>query len=137
LAEEAERVRARLSSAQLRGLGYATLARCCGLDLSGGACWALTRLARQGATPGCELARQAEVTVAEGRPVAEQLIGRGLVTGTGGVLDLTSAGHRCAEELFATQRAWLERLLAGWSPERDAELEGVLTKLSSAIIGEN
>ena len=51
----------RLSGTELRRFGYARLARAAGLDLPGGACWVLTRLARQGATPGPELAEQAGV----------------------------------------------------------------------------
>ena len=49
----------RLSATDLRRFGYAKLARAAGLDLPGGACWILTMLAKQGATPGPELARQA------------------------------------------------------------------------------
>ena len=36
----------------LRRFGYARLARSAGLDLPGGACWVLAKLARHGATPG-------------------------------------------------------------------------------------
>jgi hypothetical protein len=49
-AEEAERVVSRLCGADLRRFGYAKLAREAGLDLSAGACWLLTRLARQDAS---------------------------------------------------------------------------------------
>ncbi len=118
------------------GAGGVRTARAAGLELSGGACWVLTRLARQGATPGPELARQAGVTVEEGHPVAEQLISRGLITRTDGVLALTGAGERTAELLFATECEWLESLPAGWSPEQHAELEQVLTKLSRALLGD-
>ncbi len=134
-AEEAERVLTRLSGADLRRFGYAKLARLAGLELSGGSCWLLTRLARQGATPGPELARQAGVTVEEGHPVAESLISKGLITRTDGLLALTGEGARTAERLFAAQRDWLEHQLAGWSPEQHAELEHVLTALSRAILG--
>jgi EmrB/QacA subfamily drug resistance transporter len=136
-AQEAERVLTRLSGTELRRFGYAKLARTAGLDLTGGACWVLTRLARQGATHGAELARQAGVTVAEGHPVAEELIGRGLITRTDGVLVLTGEGSLCADKLYATQRAWLEHVLAGWSPAQHAELEGVFAKLSHSILGDD
>jgi hypothetical protein len=69
-AQETERVLSRLSATELRRFGYAKLARLAGLDLPGGACWILTMLAKQGATPGSELARQAGVTMAEGQPSA-------------------------------------------------------------------
>ena len=135
-AEEAERVLTRLSATELRRFRYARLARAAGIELSGGACWVLTRLARQGATPGVELARQAGVTVAEGHPVAEHLIGRGLITRSDGLLALTGAGEQCAAKLFAAQREWLEHQLAGWSPEQHAELDHILTKLSRAVLGD-
>jgi EmrB/QacA subfamily drug resistance transporter len=135
-ADEAERMAARLSATDLRRFGYAKLARDAGLDLSGGACWVLTRLARQGATPGPELARQAGVTVAEGHPVAEQLVSRGLITRNDGVLALTSDGERTADKLFVAEHDWMEHMLAGWSPEQHAELDDVLTRLSRALLGD-
>jgi DNA-binding MarR family transcriptional regulator len=136
-ADEAERVLARLSAADLRRFGYAKLARDAGLDLTGGACWLLTRLARQGATPGQELARQAGVTVARGHPVAQQLVDRGLIARRDGVLTLTSDGAATAEKLFAAEHDWMEQLLVGWSPAQNAELEGVLTRLSRALLGDD
>ncbi|HVT69523.1 MAG TPA: MFS transporter [Trebonia sp.] len=136
-AQEAERVLSRLSAVELRRFGYARLARAAGLDLTGGACWILTRLARQGATPGPELAKQAGVTVEEGHPNAQLLVDRGLITRTDGVLALTPAGTAMADRIFATQHSWLANQLAGWSPEQHAELEPVLAKLSRALLGDD
>jgi EmrB/QacA subfamily drug resistance transporter len=136
-AAEAERVLARLCGADLRRFGYANLAREAGLDLTAGACWLLTRLARQGPTPGPELARQAGVTVERGHPVAQQLVDQGLITRADGVLELTSDGEATAGRLFAAEHDWMERLLAGWSPAQHAELEGVLTRLSRALLGDD
>jgi EmrB/QacA subfamily drug resistance transporter len=136
-AQEAERVLCRLSATDLRRFGYARLARAAGLDLPGGACWILTRLARQGATPGTELAAQAGVTVAQGRPAAELLLGRGLITRSGEALALTPEGQATADQLFAAQRDWARGLLAGWSPEQHAELAEVLARLSRAVLGDD
>jgi DNA-binding MarR family transcriptional regulator len=137
-ADEAERVLARLSSVELRRFGYARLARAAGLDLSGGACWILTRLARQGATAGPVLAEQAGVTVEEGHPNAQLLVDRGLITRSAdGVLALTPGGSQCADKLVAAQRSWLEGQLAGWSPAQHAELEPVFAKLSRAVLGDD
>jgi DNA-binding MarR family transcriptional regulator len=134
--QEAERVLSRVSATDLRRFGYAKLARAAGLDLPGGACWILTRLARQGATPGPELARQAGVTMAAGHPNAQLLVDRGLVTRTGGVLALTPSGARTADQVFAAKHDWLEHQLSGWSPAQHAELENVLTKLSREMLGD-
>ncbi len=135
--QEAERVLSRVSATDLRRFGYARLARAAGLDLTGGACWILTRLAKQGPTPGPELARQAGVTVAEGHPNAQLLVDRGLVTRTDGALALTPEGGRTAEAIFAAKHDWLEKQLSGWSPEQHAELEHMLTKLSREMLGDN
>jgi EmrB/QacA subfamily drug resistance transporter len=135
--QEVERVLSRLSATDLRRFGYAKIARAAGLDLPGGACWILTMLCKQGATAGPALARQAGVTMAEGHPNAQILVDRGLITRTDGVLALTPAGTDTADRLFAAKRDWLERQLAGWSPEQNAELDQVLTKLSRAVLGDN
>jgi DNA-binding MarR family transcriptional regulator len=135
-AEEVERVLARLSDRDLRRFGYARLARAAGLDLTGGAAWILTRLGRQGPTPGPALAEQAGVTLEEGHPNAQLLVDKGLITRTDGVLALTPDGHRIADKLYATQHDWLCQQLAGWSPEQQAELEPVLTRLSHAMLGD-
>ncbi len=133
--QEAERVLARLSGSDLRRFRYNNLARAAGLELPGSQCWVLTRLARQGATPGPELAEQAGVTVEKGHPVAEDMIGKGLITRSDGVLALTAAGQRMSERLFAAEREWLRGQLVGWSPEQHADLEQVLAKLSRALLG--
>jgi len=135
-AAEAERLLTRLSGADLRRFGYAKLARLAGLDLPGSECWVLTRLARQGATPGPQLAMQAGVTVAEGHPVAERMISKGLIIRNDGVLALTGDGARTADRLFVAQRQWMRDQLCGWSPEQHAELEHVLSKLSRALLGD-
>jgi EmrB/QacA subfamily drug resistance transporter len=135
-AQEVERVLSRLSAVDMRRFGYARLARAAGLDLPGGACWILTKLAKQGATAGPQLAKQAGVTMEEGRPNAQLLVDRGLITRTDGVLALTPAGAETAERLFSTQHDWLQGQLAGWSPEQHAELEPVLDKLARALLGD-
>jgi len=74
--------------------------------------------------------------MAEGRPNAQLLVDRGLITRTEGVLALTQAGAETAERLFGAEHDWLESQLAGWSPAQSAELEHVLTKLSRALLGD-
>ena len=128
----------RLSAVELRRFGYARLARAAGLDLSGGASWLLTKLARQGATPGPELAKQAGVTVEEGHPAAQLLVDRGLITRSAdGVLSITPAGQLTADKLCDAQRQWMENQLGGWSAEQHAELDQVLAKFSHALLGDD
>jgi DNA-binding MarR family transcriptional regulator len=59
------------------------------------------------------------------------------MTRTDGVLALTPAGHQTADKVFAAQHDWLQRQLAGWSPDQHAELEQTLTKLSRALLGDD
>ena len=137
-AEELERVMSRLTGVELRRFGYAKLARAAGLDLSGGACWLLTKLDRHGATPGPELARQAGVTMEEGHPAAQLLVDRGLITrGADGVLAITAAGHQIADKICDAQRQWMKDQLGGWSSEQHAELDQVLAKFSHAVLGDD
>jgi len=137
-AEEVERVMSRLSAVELRRFGYAKLARAAGLDLSGGSCWLLTKLARQGATPGPDLAKQAGVTMEEGHPAAQLLVDRGLITRSAdGVLAITPAGRVTADKVCDAQRQWMENQLGGWSAEQHAELDQVLAKFSHALLGDD
>jgi EmrB/QacA subfamily drug resistance transporter len=135
--DEVERSLARLGSADLRQRGYERLSEMAGLDLPAGSSWILTRLAKQGAVAGEELAQQANVTTDYGRPFVDRLVSDGLVVRSNGTLVLTDSGHQAADRLFAARREGLRELLADWSPEEYAELGELLTKLSRALLGEN
>ena len=110
--DEVERALARLSAADIRREGYAKLRKAAGLDLPAGSIWVLTRLGKQGATHGADLARQAGVTVEAGRPCVGQLVSEGLVIRSDGKLALTAAGREAAEKLFTARRTWLRQLVA-------------------------
>jgi len=135
--QEVERVLTRLTAVELRRVGYARLCHAADVDLPGGACWVLCRLARQGATAGPELARHAGVTLEEGRPTGDLLVARGLVTRTNGVLALTPAGSQVADKLVRAQQAWMKERLSGWSPDEHADLSGVLLRLAHAMLGDD
>ena len=111
-AEELERALCRISDADLHRKGYERLAATAGLDLPGGSCWVLTRLAKQGAVAGPELARQADVSVDHGRPYVDRLVDAGLANRDDGVLALTAAGVAAADRLFAARRDLMHRLVA-------------------------
>ena len=133
--DEVERSLTRFASADMRRRGYERLAALADLDLPPGSCWILTRLAKQGAVPGEELARQANVTMDYGRPFVDRLVSEGMVARSNGTLLLTDTGHGAADRLFAARREGLRELLADWSPEEYAELGELLTKLSRALLG--
>jgi EmrB/QacA subfamily drug resistance transporter len=135
--EELERALSRLTAADLRRAGYDKLAAASGLGISGAGSWVLTKLARQGTVPGKELARQAGVSVEDGKPCVDELVQRGLVVRDPGGLALTDGGRAAAEKLYATQRAWLTEMLADWSPQQHAELAQMLTRLTRAMLGDD
>jgi DNA-binding MarR family transcriptional regulator len=135
--EEVERALCRLADADIRRRGYERLAARAGLDLPGGSCWVLTRLAKQGPVVGEELARQAHVTVDYGRPYVDALVNAGLVERADGVLELTPAGGAAADRLFAAGREGLCEFLQGFDPEQHADLAAMLTQLSRALLGDD
>jgi EmrB/QacA subfamily drug resistance transporter len=135
--QEVERALCQLADADMRRRGYGRLATMAGLDLPGGSCWVLTRLAKQGPVAGAELARQADVTVEYGRPYVDKLVEAGMVTRADGVLALTGAGQAAADRLFAARREALCRFLQGWDPEEHGDLAAMLTDLSRALLGED
>jgi EmrB/QacA subfamily drug resistance transporter len=135
--DEVERALAKLASADLRRRGYERLAERAGIDLPAGSCWIITRLAKQGPVPGEELARQANVTVEYGRPYVDKLVAESMVVRADGTLRLTDAGRAAADRLFAARREGLHELLAHYSPEQNADLADLLTKLSRALLGED
>ena len=135
--DEVERSLTRFAGSDMRRRGYERLATLAGLDLPPGSCWILTRLAKQGAVPGDELARQANVSVDYGRPFVDRLVSEGMLVRSNGTLVLTDAGHEAADKLFAARRQGLRELLADWSPEEYAELGELLTKLSRALLGDD
>jgi DNA-binding MarR family transcriptional regulator len=83
------------------------------------------------------LAKEAGVTLAEGRPTGDLLVERGLVTRTDGVLALTAAGTEMAERLVAAQRRWMCDHLVGWSPDQSRELSDVLSRLARDLLGDD
>jgi DNA-binding MarR family transcriptional regulator len=135
--DEVERSLVRLGSADIRRRGYERLTALAGLDLPPGSSWILTRLAKQGAVAGEELARQANVPTDYGRPFVDRLVSEGMVVRSNGTLVLTDSGHEAADRLFAARREGLRQLLADWSPDEYAELGELLTKLSRALLGED
>ena len=135
--EEVERSLARIGGEDMRRRGYERLTAMAGLDLPAGSSWILTRLAKQGAVAGTELARQANVSMDYGRPYVDRLVSEGMVVRSDGTLMLTDTGHRAADRLFAARREGLRELLADWSPEEYAELGEVLSRLSRALLGDD
>jgi DNA-binding MarR family transcriptional regulator len=134
---EIERALLRLADGDLRKHGYAKLAELSGLDLPGGSCWVLARLAKRGPQAGAALAREARVSQEQGRPYTDKLVDAGYVRRDADMLHLTTAGGAAADRLFAAGREGLCDLLAEWSPEQHADLARMLDRLSLALLGDD
>jgi DNA-binding MarR family transcriptional regulator len=134
---ELERALVQLSGIDLRRRGYERMAEMSGLGLPAGSCWVLTHLAKQDRVAGQELARQAGVTMEEGRPYVDLLVQRGMATRENGALHITGAGRAAADRLFAARHELMENLTADWSCEQSAEVAELLNRLSRALLGEN
>ena len=115
---------------------YEDLARQCGVDLPAGSMWALARIDRVGSVREADLAERAEITEEEGRPYVDLLVKQGLVIRSGDRLQITLAGRDVARRLYEARAKGLARLLAGWEPEANPELTGLLTKLAHATLGD-
>jgi EmrB/QacA subfamily drug resistance transporter len=135
--DELERALLRLADTDLRKRGYDRLADLCGLELPGGSCWILARLAKQGSVASTDLAKQAGVSLETGRPYVDKLVQAGLLRRGDGTLELTTAGHAAADRVFEARRKGLEQMLAGWSPQEHADLAQLLDRLSRALLGED
>jgi EmrB/QacA subfamily drug resistance transporter len=135
-AGELERALLRLSDTDMRRRGYERIAERSGLGLAGGSCWVLARLARFGDIDRRDLARQAGVSLDQGRPYVDALVDRGMVARDQDMLRLTPAGTAAADQVFRAKREQLEQLLSDWSPEEHADLRRLLDRLSRSLAGE-
>ena len=134
---EIERALLRLADNDMRKRGYDKIASRAGLGLPGGSCWVLARLARFGDVAGADLAKEAGVSVAYGRPYVDTLVSRGFVQRDDGCLRLTPSGSAAADRVFLARREGLEALLSDWSPQQHADLAHMLDTLSRALLGDD
>ena len=61
----------------------------------------------------------------------------GYVEGPGEGVVLTAAGRDALDRLVAARRQSLAELLDGWSPEREAELAALLTRMASETVADH
>ncbi|HLH25372.1 MAG TPA: MDR family MFS transporter [Chloroflexota bacterium] len=128
---------------QLRPI-YERLAARAGVDLPPGCCWLLFRLDEQAPATLAFLAKRARVPAAKLLPYLTQLRENGLVEvddsarGEGPVcVALTPHGREVLDRLLAARREGLAQLLAGWAPERHAELAAALRQLALGLTADD
>jgi EmrB/QacA subfamily drug resistance transporter len=118
------------------------LAERAGVDLSAAAAWLIVRLHENPAASIAALSESYDIPIEVSRQALAQLEERGLVSGSSEA-DVDPAAHRVppegeeiAERLVAERRASLARMCEGWSPEKEVDLAGLLTRLARELASE-
>ena len=132
---EIERALSLLAGREQRWHMYERLAAGAGLELEPPALWTLARLAERPAVSEAELVEELQV---EARPLGEaleELRRRSLVdAGADGTVALTERGRAGYERLVEVRCARLNTLLAGWKPDQEAELQGLVDRLGRDLV---
>jgi DNA-binding MarR family transcriptional regulator len=105
-----------------------------GLELTARQCWVLGRVGEHGPTDAFAIADQHSVDAGRVAARLGELRDLGYVEGPGEAIVLSDAGRDALERLVAARRERLAELLDGWSPEREAELAALLTRLARDVV---
>jgi EmrB/QacA subfamily drug resistance transporter len=114
----------------------ARIAERAGVDLGPAASWLAVRLHEDPNADIAVLCERFDIPVEVGQQALEELRGRGLIAAADSGLPLTPEGEEIAARLIASRRATLERLCGDWSPEKSAELTGLITRLARELAGD-
>ncbi len=140
---EASRALTTLVGADGRRQLVERLAERAGVTLSAAASWLIVRLHEDPQADIGILCRDFELPAQAGERALTELTAAGLVSidpvaspvqARG--LTVTAAGEAAAQRLIEARRASLSRLCAGWVPEENPELAGLLTKLARDLARE-
>jgi DNA-binding MarR family transcriptional regulator len=105
-----------------------------GLELTARQCWVLGRVGEHSPTDALEIADRHSVDAARVAARLAELRDLGYVDGPSEAIVLSDAGREALERLVAARRERLAELLDGWSPESEAELAALLTRLARDIV---
>jgi EmrB/QacA subfamily drug resistance transporter len=118
----------------------AALAQRAGVDLSPAASWLIVRLQEDPNADVPALAQSFDIPLEVAERALRELDARSLLArdpaagnGRGRIVGLTPDGEEIATRLVAERRASLARRCAGWSPESNDELDGLLTNLAREL----
>jgi DNA-binding MarR family transcriptional regulator len=132
---ELERILSSLLQHEQRRQVYQGLIDRSGLGVTPPEGWLLNRIAEREPTSGPALAAELDITRERLREPLVGLIRRAYVTGDpASALELTNSGLAAREQLVVAGREELVRLLEGWQPEEDEELQPVLRRLATALV---
>ncbi|MBV9337595.1 MAG: MFS transporter [Solirubrobacterales bacterium] len=134
---ELERILSALMQREERQRVYEQLVDHSGVDITAPESWALNRIGERASHSIPELAAELNVAPEQLRAPLSGLTRRGyVVTDPDRTLELTESGRAARERLIAAGRAELYRLLDGWQPEEDEDMQPVLRRLAGALVVE-
>ena len=113
------------------------LCRQAGVELTARQCWVLARVGENEPTDPFAIAEAHAVDPARVAARIGELRELGYVEGPGEGVVLTAAGRDALDRLVAARRQSLAELLDGWSPEREAELAALLTRMASETVADH
>ena len=110
------------------------LAQRAGVALTARQCWVLARLGEAGPTDAFAIGQANAVDPARVAARIAELRERGYVDGPAEAVVLTADGHEVLERLVAARRERLAELLDGWSPEAEADLAALLSRMARDVV---
>src|SRR5262249_34082841 len=108
-----------------------------GVDLTMRQCWVLVRVGEGGPTDAQTIADARGVDAERVAARMDELRDLGYVEGPPDAAVLTAKGHDAFDRLVAARRERLAELLDGWSPEREADLAEVLTRMARDVAADH
>ena len=134
---ELERILSSLLQREERRRVYAALVDRSGVEITPPEGWLLNRIGERAPTTAPALAAELRVPPEQLREPLAGLTRRAYVTADhDNELELTESGAHAREQLIAAGRAELCRLLDGWRPEEDEDMQPVLRRLAGALVVE-
>jgi DNA-binding MarR family transcriptional regulator len=97
------------------------------------ACWLLYRVADNAPIASGALATRLGIPPADLSGRLTELVAAGYVTANGQIA-LTALGEQAARRLAKAREEGIDRLMAGWEPERNAELRQLLGRITSRLV---
>jgi EmrB/QacA subfamily drug resistance transporter len=113
------------------------LARQAGVELTARQCWVLARVGEGAPTDAFAIAEAHAVDPARVAARIGELRELGYVEGPAEAVVLTAAGADVLERLVAARRERLAALLDGWSPEGEADLAALLTRMAHDVVADH
>jgi DNA-binding MarR family transcriptional regulator len=131
---EIERALSTLARRDSRERILERLCRRAGVDLTARQCWVLARVGEGEPTDPSAIAEAHGVDPARVAARIGELRERGFVEGPGEAIVSTAAGREAVDRLVAARRERLAELLDGWSPETEAELAALLSRMARDVV---